>query len=936
MKKTFKHIRTLMAAMAMGVLLAACADDDHYSIREARIDIDQTVLGQLEAYGYATPFNLVTDADAEWEATMEWDAKKNAQPAYVYPKTGTGPALLKIATFDNPTQSPRQAVLKITFPKDPSKNIVQTITQKRGADSNGSKDISYGNKTRGIGYGYNCFDGYAEEACLTTPILKVDEMYDEKKLVYDFSTVRVEQREESGASIDELAGKLNGTMHAAASNWGLSASVDAKFSGGQKRTASNEFAWMDVNATTCTASFNGPQSDLIFHYMTDEAYADINGMERWSEKKQRDDVWYPSTDDGFAQLVKNYGTHLVVSGKLGGQLHTQVTANTSKITTAYNVNAALEATYGGPYSINANGKAKTQWAHAQSRNHSAFYFAYKLRGGSHDDGSFAALSSVLDKMTKARQGAGTENDEASDAELNVKIDDTSPEYEAATTAWISSLSPKGSSAADREEALKNVVLVEFRNDNDLVPIYELVDRYLTLEEDGVDGEARYQALKLWYETKLMADPSVIDRYKPKSVILIPPTIVNPMVDLSKADAKTSLIQDVYIDSENGQHVARICSEFIPLINPSKRISVVYPVVDGKTRYNLGIYCGDDYTYPYYVSWGQVDDPATPFITPIRDTRLGGYDVAYLRGNHLTLFPDENFSEDEYLRTKAEPFVLVLKDNNEDIVYPLVKINDYIYTRRLFRARTYQNGAQQMSDKLPQGAKGVINAFSPFYRSTDPDQNIDWYLVSNYSLNLHAWGGFAPTGWTMPYYNQYQKMIQNLVDIPGKKPDGTIGASFLSGGIYGFITKATGCVIVGYPSRDKDKPERVALVNKNILYLGALSDPDRTKLEGTNNTYKLWNQLSTAMNCDALAVEPATGNAAMTYYKTQAPTCIDYEQFSGENYWPENIRNKGEWKNYKSHGDPIDYIRYQYDSKDQYGWPSNYLCYPVIICQKVVK
>ena len=60
MKKTFKHIRTLMAAMAMGVLLAACADDDHYSIREARIDIDQTVLGQLEAYGYATPFNLVT------------------------------------------------------------------------------------------------------------------------------------------------------------------------------------------------------------------------------------------------------------------------------------------------------------------------------------------------------------------------------------------------------------------------------------------------------------------------------------------------------------------------------------------------------------------------------------------------------------------------------------------------------------------------------------------------------------------------------------------------------------------------------------------------------------------------------------------------------------------------------------------------------------
>ena len=934
MKKAIKHLQTLMATLAMGGLLAACADHDDYSISEARIDIDQNVLGQLEAYSYATPFSLATDAGAEWEATVEWDAKACAQPAYVYPAKGTGPATLKIVTLDNPTQSPRQAMLKITFAKDQSKNIVLPVTQKRGDDSNGSDDISYGNIARGIGYGYNCFDGYAEDNCITVPILKVDQMYDDKKLVYDFSTLRVEQREESGASVDQLAGKLNGTMHASASNWGLSASVDGKFSGEQKKTASNEFAWMDVNATTCSASLNGPKDDLIFDYMTDDAYADFNGLERWSLKEQKNIVYYPATDEGFSKLVQAYGTHLVVGGKLGGQLHTQITANDSKITTAYNASAALKATYGGPFSIDANANAKAQWAHAQSRNHSAFYFAYKLRGGSLDDGSFATLNSVLGKMTKARQGAGTEDDETSNEELNVKIDDTSKEYEAAADAWIRSLSPKGSSTALVEAALKSVVLVDFTSEQDLLPIYELVDRYTTVEQDGVDGEARYQAFKLWYEQKMMKDPSLISRYKPKNSINIPPTIIDPMVDLTKADNKTSLIQDIYLS--NGQHVARICSEFIPLINSAKRVNVIYPVVDGQARYNLGIFCGDETTYPHYVSWGQVDDPATPFITPIKDSRLGGYNVAYLRGNHLTLDPDEDYSDDQYLKTTAKPFSLTLKDNGADIVYPLVKINDYIYTRRLFRARTYQNGAPQMSDKLPQGAKGVINAFSPFYRNINPDQNIDWYLVSNYSLNLHAWGGFAPKGWTMPYYNQYQKMIQNLVSIPGKKPDGTIGASFLSGGIYGFITRATGCVIVGYPSKSKDKPERVAIVNKNILYLGALSDPDRKKLEGTNNTYKLWNELTTAMNCDALAVEPATGNAAMTYYTRQAPTCLDYEQFSGESYWPENIRNKGEWKNYKDHGDPIGYIKYMHDEPDKYGWPSNYLCYPVIICQKVVK
>ncbi|MBO7047201.1 MAG: hypothetical protein J6W38_12790, partial [Prevotella sp.] len=47
--------------------------------------------------------------------------------------------------------------------------------------------------------------------------------------------------------------------------------------------------------------------------------------------------------------------------------------------------------------------------------------------------------------------------------------------------------------------------------------------------------------------------------------------------------------------------------------------------------------------------------------------------------------------------------------------------------------------------------------------------------------------FAPQGWTVPYAGQYRKMLQNLADITGNKPDGTIGASFLTNGVYGFNT-----------------------------------------------------------------------------------------------------------------------------------------------------
>ena len=923
MKKTIKNISMLVAAVVMGSLFVACTDDDNYSIKEARIDISPTELGQLEPYSYATPFNLVTDADAEWEATIEWDDETTDQPAYVYPKKGTGPALLKIATLDNRTQSPRQATLKITFPKDESKNITQVITQKRGADTNSGEDIEEGNITRGIGYGYNCFDGYAELACMITPILKVNEMYDEKKLVYDFSSLQVEQREESGASCEEMARKLNASMHASASNWGLSVTVDAKFNAGQKKTESNEFAWMDINAITCTALLNGPQDDLIFDYMTDEAYNNINGIPTTRHGKEI--IKYPATDEGFAKLVSNYGTHLVVGGKLGGKLHTQVTANTSKITTAYNASVALEVTYSGPFSSDVNSNTKAQIAKAQSKNHNAFFFDYELLGGSKDDGTFQALNSVLDKMTKARQASASEESLTDDSELNVKIDDNSQEYDDAAAAWKKSLMPTGSSASEREDALKNVVLVDFAKEENLVPIYELVDRYLTEDEDGVDGEARYQAFKDWYERKLMADPSIIKRYKPKSEINTPPTIIDPIIDLTKADTKESLVWDVYLS--NGQHVARICSEFIPLINPTKRVNVIYPIVNGKARYNLGIFCGDDVTYPYYVSWGQVDDPSTPLITQIKGLELGGYSVAYLRGNHLTLEPDENFSDEDYLKTTAEPYNLISKDNDKELIFPVVKINDYIYTRDLYRARTYQNGAAQMSDKVPYDVDRQFG-FSPFYRGA---KNIDWYLVSNYTNSLHRWGGFAPQGWTVPYYSQYDKMIQNLADIPGKKPDGTIGASFLENGVYGLNTYATGCIIIEHDTGDKDgKVDEIARCNEKILYLGALSDVDKEKLEGTDNVYGERGDLQSMFDCPALAVEPATGNASMTRFWDKTITIIDNHQFVGDGYFPEWLRGKGgDWSNPMKHLQKV----YETSSFDNVGYK---MCYPIIICQKAVK
>lgn len=793
MNKTIKKLSMLMAAAAIGVVFAACSDDDKYSISKAEIDLDRTEVGQLSPSSSVTPFNLTTDKDAEWEATVEWDADENDQPAYVYPKKGVGPATLKIATLDNMTQQTRKANLVIRFPKDESKNITVPLTQQRVVVVNG-EELRSGNVACGVGYGYNAFLGYAEDKCVKAPILRVDEMRDDDALAYNFNTLRIDRREESGASVEELARKLNVTAHASTEFAGFSGSVDAAFNIGQKSTSSNEFAWMDINVRSGRAQLHGAQEDLILEYMTDEAYYNINGMPKTVRGKQR--VTYPSTPEGFRKLVLAYGTHLCVGAVLGGQMRTSVVANTSKISTAYNASVALEAAYNSSFAnIDVNATAKAQQASAMSSNHSGFYFQATVRGGNRDDGSLSALSAVLSKMSKARQGTGTQDDLTDDSETKVTISDDSEEFELAGQEWMNSLTV--ANGLSQEDVLRNLVMIDFDSDADLVPLYELVDRELTEDEDGVDGEARYQAFKQWYETELMNDPEILkQRANLSNYITIPPTKVDPMPDMTKAGDSESLIQDIYLT--NGQHVARICSEFIPVINPSKRVSVIYPVVNGKTRYNLGIFCGDEASYPAQVSWGWEEAPDVPVVTTIKGSTKGAHRVAYLRGNHLTLEPDPKFSDSEYLTTTAKPYTLV----NAGTTYPLVKINDYIYTRDLWDGGVFNNGTTLSS---------LEGKFMQMYR------------VGMYTTYQVAYGGFAPQGWSVPWNKQWRKLISNISEIDGNKPDGSIGASFLRGGVYGLNLHPQ-----GFLWYENEVPHRF---NSAVCYVGALADLDTNFWDG---------------------------------------------------------------------------------------------------------
>lgn len=832
MDKTFKKISMLMAAAVMTLLFAACHDDDNYSISKAEVDIDRNEVGQLPPTSSVVPFNLVTDQDAEWVAEMEWD-RKNGQPAYCYPDSGVGSATLKIATLDNFKPQTRNAKLIIRFPKDESKNITVDLTQKGAVIDNNNEPGYDGNILRGIGYGYNAFKGYCEERCMVAPILQVDEMYENGDLVFSFGSAEMSYREESGASVEELARKLNVTAHASTDFSGFNASVDAAFNGGQKSTSSNEFAWLDFNVHTGVASLHGVRSRLLDRYMTDEAYDDINGI-GWVDREGNVDTPFPSTPEGFRELVLQYGTHIVLGGILGGQMRTTVVVNTSKVSSAYNASVALEAGFSSSWAnVNASATAKAQQSSAVSSNHSAFYFNGRVRGGNRNDGSMAAMTDLISKMCKARQGAGTQDDLTDDSETKVTISDDSEELDIVGKEWVNSLS--GGGGLTNEDLKENVVLIDFDSEDQLVPLYELVNR----RRSG--GEERYQAFKTWYETEMMRDPDILkQRRNLSSYITIPPTKIEAISDMTSKTYSNSLIRDIYLS--NGQHVARVCSEFIPIINQTKRVNVIYPVVNGKARYNLGIFCGDEASYPAMVSWGWEDAPDEPLVTTIKGSTLGEHKVAYLRGNHLTLEPDTSFKESQYLTTTSRPYELVAGGTT----YPLVKINDYVYTRNMWKGSTYNNGTP--------------------YSSVENGQQLDHlYKVMLYTMYQQAYGGFAPQGWSVPWNRQWRKMISNITDVVGNKPDGTIGQSFLKGGIYGLNLGPE-----GFFWHEEGNTYRL---NSNICYIGALADTD-FNTGFWNGVYTRKAGSLTGNDCNAIAISKDEGTISLVNWRDSRPNIID--------------------------------------------------------------
>ena len=715
MRKIFYLIAMAIAAVAF----TACSDED--SILADVVVPEETNLMQLERYSYELPFEI--KSDSEWEIKFGFD---DGEICYALPDHGTGSQTVKLCVIDNPLEKRRSGEMFIDFPKDESKNQVIKLQQKSmSEDGENAVDLALGNRVYVVGYGYNTLHERASMNSVSmTPIINFAQANADGKVVVGPMDASFVAKTYSGSSVSELSNELSADANFGGKYCGFKGEVGATFGMKDFSKQENEYAISYVEADMQSAYMEMSPTEIINTYMTDAAYDDINGLPTKGRRHSVPTV-YPTTDPGLAKLVQTYGTHLVMSARLGGCLKYVTTVDISKVEGSYDLKAYANCSYKNSF-VQTSMNVSDNYKQSHSSNSRAVQTVVKVQGGSND---------AVVKLAVAN----------GDNDTNFK-------------AWIESL---------KDAKNQTLVGLEYGREK-LIPLYELVDQSLTLAEDGVDGKARYAALKAYINgDKIETDMS---KALDMEYVMGDATHLASIPDFAEGidDYHNSLIKDYY---RGGQAVARICHEYIPVIDKTQRVRVIYPILSNKVKYNLGYFAGDATHRPAKVCWSKEGLSVVSLV----NEPMGAITELYVRGSNF--FNNTNDSIIHALETvdaTVQPYTVRAPGRGGATDYPAVKIFNQIWMRNNYQADHTTNGA-------PINCK---------YNDSYP---LTWGKEdAHYSFDEARKAYFTPDGWRVTSKYDFLTIQKTLSD--NNVDHISTAKAFYSdyyGGVLGFWNKASG-------------------------------------------------------------------------------------------------------------------------------------------------
>ncbi|MBQ4162931.1 MAG: hypothetical protein IJD84_08660 [Parabacteroides sp.] len=636
MKKlvSFKMAVLVISVLTCCMTFSACSDDDELDfVADVEFDTEQSD-GAMLVEAWASEYTLEIKSDGAWvlETTDRfYDLSV---------KSGSGNATVLIEVEDNQGEERKVGCLTVVFPGHEDLNKEIFIEQKWAGDydDNAADTIATSNKIYAVGYSYDATGQWAHPNSVQKQIFDTKTLIKEGILNVGPTQVSLVANTITGSSISDMTNALAVKANVNGGFGKFKAEANASFDMNHTQNSNYEYASTYFNLDVRYASLDVDFATLCYNYMTDDAWYAINGVPREDKKTGKKTIYYLSNKEGFKKLVESFGTHVILSAKLGGRVRHSMSIDISKITSSYDVKAFAKASYDGVF---ASGGGSVDEKFKQSYTANKDYRKIKLEVLGGDE----SIAKVLGQ--EGGEGFTKEN----------------------LDAWVKSVTTS------------NMALVDFDNYS-LVPLYELIDETLTMAEDGVDGKARKQALKDYMEGKDIA--SDFSSYDCGTV-----TEIDLKGDyFENLETSKTLIHDVVID---GQYVGQICSEYIPNINRDARVTVVYPVINNVPRYNMGFFIGNKSHRPARVSWDGTDVAIEeyPNLEPMSDAGS-----LYLRGASIASKRPEGTT---HVRGSIQESGLKIADN----FYPVVKIFNHVWISKDYR-ETLDNAGNGISNIKKRG------------------------------------------------------------------------------------------------------------------------------------------------------------------------------------------------------------------------------------------
>lgn len=688
-----------------GVMLlaaTACSDDDEF-----RADVNyppETVGNQLTTDAWRSTYQLEVKADGSWR--IETDDYFLT----VSPESGTGDATVTLSLDDNQGERRKVGKLNFIFEGHEEQNCELRVMQKYAGDydDNAAGKLDTSNKIYAVGYSYDATGYWASPNSVRKQIFCTQNLIDDKLLVIGPVQISTSIEMLSGSIITDMTNQLATKAHVEGGFGKFKAEANASFDMSHAANSNYEFASTYYILEVRKAYIETDYKSLMRskRYLSTDAYYAINGVPYVNEWTGVACADYPSTTEGFKRLIKEYGTHVIVSAKLGGRVRHSMEVDVSKVKTDYDIKAFAQASC---------------------------------------DGLFAGGGASVDERYKKSYEQNRNN-------LNIKVDALGGDEDAAKKLMATdglkkdNLDAWASTVTD-----KNMALVTF-DQYSLVPIYELVNEDLTMERNGVDGKERKQKLKDYIEQTMGKEPE-FSSYNCGTIVKINLTDYLSPTSSDCSGNKPSLIYTV----KNGdQEVAYICNEYIPLLDRTNRVTVVYPIVNDHVFFNKGLFVGDSNHKPATVEWTGPD----VVITELESENVGPSGFAFIRGTSITPDSDESVYTKSGVTVQASTTEQTMMTDNDGNKYGLVKILDHIWLREDYRG------------------KELVSVVS--------DDGTTYYHVrAMYEISEII----GPKGWRAPTTNDYhdieKKMSEWNVEAPGKL--------FWKGGALGYDAHVEGLI-----------------------------------------------------------------------------------------------------------------------------------------------